>query len=105
MRSGVEPTRTEADVLGLPEVSMVELFSMSPADRAEYTRLKRDAFKVRKRDELVEELQSAGLGAEAIVAPHERLDHKQLRATGSVVEVDDPEMGLTIQLGMTLFLE
>ena len=67
--------------------------------------LKREAFKVRKRDELVEELQACGLGAEAIVAPHERLDHKQLRATGSVVEVDDPEMGLTTQLGMTLFLE
>ena len=29
MRSGVEPTRTEADVLGLEDVSMAELFSMS----------------------------------------------------------------------------
>jgi crotonobetainyl-CoA:carnitine CoA-transferase CaiB-like acyl-CoA transferase len=44
------------------------------------------------------------MGAEPIVAPHERFDHPQLRETGSVVEVVDPEVGPTTQLGKTIFL-
>ena len=34
----------------------------------------------------------------------EVLRHEQLRATGTVVEVDDPEVGPTTQLGVTLRL-
>ncbi len=105
MQAGVTPTRTEADVLGLEEVSFADLFSMSPDERAAYERGKRDAYKRRDRDELVEEFHAAGLGAEAIVAPHEKFDHPQLRATGSVVEVVDPEVGPTTQVGVTIFLD
>ena len=53
----------------------------------------------------MEELREAGLLAEPIVAPHERFDHPQLQATGSVVEVADPEVGPTTQIGVTIFLE
>jgi crotonobetainyl-CoA:carnitine CoA-transferase CaiB-like acyl-CoA transferase len=53
----------------------------------------------------VEELREAGLLAEPIVAPHERFGHPQLQATGSVVEVADPDVGPTTQIGVTLFLE
>jgi crotonobetainyl-CoA:carnitine CoA-transferase CaiB-like acyl-CoA transferase len=53
----------------------------------------------------VEEYHAAGLGAEAIVAPHERFSHPQLRATAGVVEVDDPELGNLTQVGVPLYLQ
>jgi crotonobetainyl-CoA:carnitine CoA-transferase CaiB-like acyl-CoA transferase len=103
--AGVPVTRTEGSILGIEEVSMVERMSM-PADQvAAYEDLRRAAFKRRNRADLIEAYHAAGLGAEAIVAPHERFEHPQLIATGSVVAVDDPEVGLTTQIGQTIFLE
>jgi crotonobetainyl-CoA:carnitine CoA-transferase CaiB-like acyl-CoA transferase len=61
--------------------------------------------KQRNRDELVAAYQAAGLGAEAIVAPHERFAHPQLVATGAVVQLDDPEVGMTTQFGVPMYLE
>jgi crotonobetainyl-CoA:carnitine CoA-transferase CaiB-like acyl-CoA transferase len=92
-------------VLGIEEVGFDKLFTMTQAERDDYLERQRAAFRSRKRPELVEELRDAGLLAEPIVAPHERFDHPQLRASGSVVEVDDPEVGPTTQIGVTIFLE
>jgi crotonobetainyl-CoA:carnitine CoA-transferase CaiB-like acyl-CoA transferase len=103
--SGVPPVRSEASILGLEEVSPSALSSMPPGERAEYETRRREAFLARDRDELVSELHSAGLGAEPVVAPHERFGHPQLRATGSVAEVIDPEVGSTTQVGVTIFLD
>jgi crotonobetainyl-CoA:carnitine CoA-transferase CaiB-like acyl-CoA transferase len=104
--SGVQPTRSEASILGLEEeVSFAELFSMSAEERAGYEAKRRAAFLARDRDELVADLHAAGHGAEPIVAPHERFEHPQLRVTGSVVETDDPEVGPMTQVGVTLFLD
>jgi len=55
--------------------------------------------------DLVETLHANGLGAEAIVPAEEVLKHPQLLATDSVVVVDDPEVGATTQLGVTIKLE
>jgi crotonobetainyl-CoA:carnitine CoA-transferase CaiB-like acyl-CoA transferase len=103
--SGITPTRSEADVLGIEEIAMPALFAMTPAERDAYEEKKRSAFRLRRRDELVEEYHAAGLGAEAIVAPHERLSHPQLLATGAVVQVDDPEIGTTTQYGVPMYLQ
>jgi crotonobetainyl-CoA:carnitine CoA-transferase CaiB-like acyl-CoA transferase len=54
--------------------------------------------------ELVEAFHANGLGAEAIVPMGEMLNHPQLLATDSVVEVDDPEVGPITQLGVTIKL-
>jgi crotonobetainyl-CoA:carnitine CoA-transferase CaiB-like acyl-CoA transferase len=105
MQAGVTPTRTEGDVLGIEDVSFAQIVAMTPDERAAHEQHRRDAFKRWNRDELVEELHAAGLGAEAIVAPHEKFDHPQLRETGAVVEVIDPEVGPTTQLGVTIFLD
>ena len=78
---------------------------MPPEERAEYEVTRRAAFKAWKRDELGEALHASGLGAEAIIAPHERFAHPQLRATGTVVEIVDPDVGSTTQVGVTIFLE
>jgi crotonobetainyl-CoA:carnitine CoA-transferase CaiB-like acyl-CoA transferase len=103
--SGVPPTRSEASILGVRDVPMATLWAMAPEERAEHEAERREAFKRWDRTALIEELHAAGLGAEAIVAPHERFAHPQLRETGSVVEVEDPEVGRTTQLGRTIFLE
>jgi crotonobetainyl-CoA:carnitine CoA-transferase CaiB-like acyl-CoA transferase len=104
MMAGVEPTRSESEILGIESVRPIDLLEMEPDRQAEYLQRRRDAFKARDRAALLEELVDAGLGGEAIVPPHERFEHPQLRATGSVVEVDDPEVGTTTQIGMTIFL-
>jgi crotonobetainyl-CoA:carnitine CoA-transferase CaiB-like acyl-CoA transferase len=103
--SGVTPTRTEADILGVDEIPLVTLWSIPPEERAGYEARRRAAFRQWDRAELIEELHSAGLGSEAIVAPSERFDHPQLIETGGVVQVDDPEVGPTTQLGVMIFLE
>jgi crotonobetainyl-CoA:carnitine CoA-transferase CaiB-like acyl-CoA transferase len=103
--AGIAPTRSEGSILGIDEFTMAELFQMGPDQRAAYEEAKRAAIRRRNRDELVEDYHRAGLGAEAIIAPHERFAHPQLLATGSVVQVDDPDVGPTTQLGTTIFLE
>ena len=80
---GGAPTRSEASVLGLEEVTLAETFAMSPADQRDYAERRREAFRRRNRAELIDELHEAGLNAEAIVPPHERFDHPQLRARPS----------------------
>ena len=102
---GTQPTRSVASIVGVEEVTLDQLFAMSAAESDDYLERWRAAFKRRKRAELVEELRAAGLNAEPIVAPHERFDHPQLHATGSVVEVPDPEVGPTTQVGVTIFLD
>jgi crotonobetainyl-CoA:carnitine CoA-transferase CaiB-like acyl-CoA transferase len=103
--SGVAPTRTEASILGVEDVPLEVLRAMPAAELTAYQARRREAFKRRDRAELIEELHSAGLGSEAVVAPHERFDHPQLKETGGVVEVEDPEIGPTTQLGVMIFLE
>jgi crotonobetainyl-CoA:carnitine CoA-transferase CaiB-like acyl-CoA transferase len=103
--NGITPLRSESEVLGIEEVDPATYFQMSPGQRAAHDEIKREAFLGFDRDELVEAYHEAGLGAEAVVAPHERFDHPQLRATGSVVEVVDPELGPTTQIGPVVFME
>ena len=82
-QAGVTPTRSEASVLGLEEVAFADAVRDESRRSAPTTpSAGGTAFKRRDRAELVDELHDAGLGAEAIVAPHERFDHPQLRATG-----------------------
>jgi crotonobetainyl-CoA:carnitine CoA-transferase CaiB-like acyl-CoA transferase len=103
--TGGTPTRTLESILGMEDIDIRTLFSLPADERAEYEKRKREAFRRWGRAALIEELHAAGLNAEAIVAPHEKFDHPQLRGTGSVVEVVDPELGSTTQLGMTIFLD
>src|SRR5207248_6872043 len=97
--------RSEASILGIDEVSPLDLFRMAPDERAKFEVQRREAFKRWKRADLLAEFTASGLGGEAIVAPHERFDHPQLKASGSVVDVDDPDVGATTQLGVTVFLD
>jgi crotonobetainyl-CoA:carnitine CoA-transferase CaiB-like acyl-CoA transferase len=104
-QAGITPTRSEAEILGIDDVAYAALMQMAPAEKAAYEEQKQAAFKRRRRGELIEEYHAAGLGAEAIVAPHERFSHAQLRATGGVVDVEDPEVGNMTQLGVPIYLQ
>ncbi|HEX5588107.1 MAG TPA: CoA transferase, partial [Acidimicrobiia bacterium] len=104
--------KSMAELLDLPpeqDPMMLTMLSMSdaPADRERAAELRlavAAAYKRQKRDALVDEFHANGLGAEAIVPMSEVLHHPQLRATDSVVDVDDPEIGSTTQLGVTVKL-
>jgi crotonobetainyl-CoA:carnitine CoA-transferase CaiB-like acyl-CoA transferase len=79
--------------------SLNEILDVAPdADRATIL----GAFEHQPTTAIVDELHANHLGAEAIVSMGEVLRHEQLRATGAVVEVDDPEIGSTTQLGITI---
>jgi len=101
-----------AEILGLPtEFDPAQTYTLAMAGTPEAEAQLRvlqaeiaNAYRRRTRDGLVDELHQNGLGAEAIVSMSEVLGHEQLRATGTVVQVDDPEVGLTTQLGMTVRL-
>jgi crotonobetainyl-CoA:carnitine CoA-transferase CaiB-like acyl-CoA transferase len=103
--AGIAQTRSEGSILGIEDVSPMDLARMSAGDRARFEAAKREAFLRQDRDALIEAYHDAGLGAEAIVAPHEHFSHPQLVATGAVAHVDDPEIGDTTQLGVPIFLE
>jgi crotonobetainyl-CoA:carnitine CoA-transferase CaiB-like acyl-CoA transferase len=103
--AGVTPTRSESSILGLEEAPPMAAYFMAPEEREEFEGKRRTAFRAHTRDELVDEFHASGLGGEAIIPPHQRFAHPQLQATGSVVKVDDPELGPTTQTGMTIFLE
>jgi crotonobetainyl-CoA:carnitine CoA-transferase CaiB-like acyl-CoA transferase len=57
-----------------------------------------------KRDEFVTGMNEANLGAEAVIPMHEAYAHPQLIANGMVAELDDPDLGPTVQIGIPLTL-
>src|SRR5262249_44216416 len=67
---------------------------------------RRDAFKQRKRDELVDEFQANNIAVESVITMEEALTrpHPQLDANGMVVTVDDPDLGPLIQVGVPINL-
>jgi crotonobetainyl-CoA:carnitine CoA-transferase CaiB-like acyl-CoA transferase len=67
---------------------------------------RRDAFKSRKRDELVDEFRDNNIAVEPIITMEEALTqpHPQLDANGMVVTVDDPDLGPLIQVGVPINL-
>jgi len=101
------------EILGLPdEASPMALMQLAMAGTPE-ARVTLEAIQLQIADayrrfsvaDLVDRFTANGLGAEAIVPMDEILLHPQLVATGAVVEVVDPEVGRTTQLGVTVYLE
>jgi len=105
--------KTVNEILGLPdEASPMAVMALgmagTPEARVRLAELQQqisDAYKKFTVAELVDQFTSNGLGAEPIVPMDEILFHPQLVATGAVVEVEDPEVGPTTQLGVTVYLE
>jgi crotonobetainyl-CoA:carnitine CoA-transferase CaiB-like acyl-CoA transferase len=105
--------RTMGQILGLPEgvdpnLPLLLAAQGTPEALEQAGRIQQQvaaAFLTFSVAELVETLHANGLGAETIVATGEMLLHPQLAATDSVVDLDDPEVGRTTQLGVTIKLQ
>jgi crotonobetainyl-CoA:carnitine CoA-transferase CaiB-like acyl-CoA transferase len=103
--SGIPPLKSLEEVVGVEPLDDAELAGLLPMDAASRRgeRL-REAFKRRKRDELVAELLANNHATEAIITPEEQFGHPQLIANHMVATVDDPDLGPTTQIGVPVHL-
>ena len=103
--SGIPPKKSLEDVVGVEPIPAEQLEGLAPMEAATRRgeRL-RDAFRKRRRDELVAELIANNHATEAVVEPEEQFAHPQLIANGMVAIVDDPDLGPTTQIGVPIHL-
>jgi crotonobetainyl-CoA:carnitine CoA-transferase CaiB-like acyl-CoA transferase len=101
--SGVTPTRTVEDILGVATVDWAELMR-DPELRARHDEELKAAYRGRRRSELLAAFHAAGLGAEAIEPMSAAFAHPQFQANGMAVAVDDPDLGATTQVGVPAVL-
>lgn len=103
--SGLTPTKTMDEILGVPDPPNPMTFPMLPVEERErFTRLRAEKFKSWDRDELVEEMRANNHAVEPIIEPHEMFGHPQTIANGMVATVDDPQHGRTTQMGVPIHL-
>jgi crotonobetainyl-CoA:carnitine CoA-transferase CaiB-like acyl-CoA transferase len=94
--SGLTPLRSQDEIVGVPD-------PMDPAGR-------RRAFRAWDRTTLVDELRANNHAVDAIVPEGVQLGaagveaHPQLVANDMVAEVDDPDLGPTLQIGVPIHL-
>jgi crotonobetainyl-CoA:carnitine CoA-transferase CaiB-like acyl-CoA transferase len=105
--SGLPPKKSMDEILDVEPPPAEELEGLLPLQQQVLMNdRRRDAFKDRKRDELVAELQANNIAVEAIITMEEALaqPHPQLDANGMVVTVDDPDLGPLVQVGVPINL-
>ncbi|HZP29946.1 MAG TPA: CoA transferase, partial [Acidimicrobiia bacterium] len=103
--SGLQPTKTLDEIVGVTPVPDPELEGVIVMDAAARRNARlREAFKRRKRDELIAEMIANNIAAEAVVEPEEQFAHPQLVANQMVATVDDPDLGPTTQIGVPVHL-
>jgi crotonobetainyl-CoA:carnitine CoA-transferase CaiB-like acyl-CoA transferase len=101
--SGRTPTSTPEEILGVERVEFSRLMADPELAAAQDARV-RAAYRARDREELMAAFRAAGLNAEAVEPMAELFSHPQFRANGMAVEVDDPEIGPTTQIGVPAVL-
>jgi crotonobetainyl-CoA:carnitine CoA-transferase CaiB-like acyl-CoA transferase len=103
--SGLTPTKTLDEILGVEPPSPEELAGKLPLEQQLIMNTRRRAaFKTWKRDELLAELIANNHIAEAIIPPEEMFDHLQLQANSMVAQVNDPDLGVTTQIGTPIHM-
>jgi crotonobetainyl-CoA:carnitine CoA-transferase CaiB-like acyl-CoA transferase len=105
--SGLPPKKSMDEILGVEPPPAEELEGLLPLQQQVLmNERRRDTFKGRKREELVDEFLANNIAVEAIITMEEALSspHPQLDANGMVVTVDDPDLGPLIQVGVPINL-
>jgi crotonobetainyl-CoA:carnitine CoA-transferase CaiB-like acyl-CoA transferase len=103
--SGLTPTRSLDDVLGVTQPDASELEGLLPLQQQLVMNdLRRDAFKKWKRDDLIKELVATNQAIEAVVEPEKQFAHPQLIANQMVATVPDADLGDTTQIGVPVHL-
>jgi crotonobetainyl-CoA:carnitine CoA-transferase CaiB-like acyl-CoA transferase len=103
--SGLPPTKTLDEILGIEALDVSQLAGLLPLQQQNLLNdRRRDAFKQRKRGELIAELIANNHAVEAVVEPEEQFEHEQLKANEMVATVEDPDLGPTTQIGVPIHL-
>jgi crotonobetainyl-CoA:carnitine CoA-transferase CaiB-like acyl-CoA transferase len=105
LMSGVTPTKSQDEILGLESAPDPFTFMALPAEeRAVFTAKRREKFKEWKRADVVAAFQEHNHAIEAVISPDEQFAHPQLIANEMVQTVIDPEVGPTTQIGTPLHM-
>ena len=103
--SGKAPTKTLDEILGVEALPADQLTGLLPLQQQNLmNERRRDAFRARRRDELLAELVANNHIAEPVITPEEQFFHPQLVANDMVATVDDPDVGATTQIGVPIHL-
>jgi crotonobetainyl-CoA:carnitine CoA-transferase CaiB-like acyl-CoA transferase len=103
--SGLTPTRSVDEILGLDDAPDPFTFMAMPAEEREKINEKRRAkFKEWDRTQLVDELRANNHAVEPIIRPDEIFAHPQTIANEMAATVVDPEVGSTTQMGLPIHL-
>jgi crotonobetainyl-CoA:carnitine CoA-transferase CaiB-like acyl-CoA transferase len=108
--SGLTPLKSQDEILGVPEASDPLRFpTLSAEERALLTPKRRAAYKEHDRESLLEEFRANNHAIEAIVPMEETLGaggnpHPQLVANEMIATIDDPDFGVTTQVGVPIHL-
>jgi crotonobetainyl-CoA:carnitine CoA-transferase CaiB-like acyl-CoA transferase len=102
--NGLAAKSTLQEVAGLEPPDMAAIWHASAEERRANDLRLREAIRKRTRDEIVADMNGANLGAEPVIPMHEAYAHPQLIANGMVVEVLDPDLGATTQIGVPVTL-
>ena len=103
--SGKAPTKTLDEILDVEPLPADRLEGLLPLQQQNLmNERRRDAFRARRRDELVAELIANNHVAEPVITPEQQFAHPQLIANAMVATVDDPDLGATTQVGVPIHL-
>ncbi len=103
--SGLTPTKSVDDILGLEDAPDPFTFMALPAEeREKFNARRRAKFADHDRDTLVAELRAHNHAVEPVIEPHQMLAHPQTIANEMVATVDDPVHGPTQQIGVPIHL-
>ncbi len=103
--SGKTPTKTLDEILGVEPLPPERVAGLLPLQAQNLmNEARQDAFKTRRRDELLTELIANNHIAEAVVAPEDQFAHPQLVANDMVAAVEDRDLGATTQVGVPIHL-
>jgi crotonobetainyl-CoA:carnitine CoA-transferase CaiB-like acyl-CoA transferase len=103
--SGLPPLATLDETIGLDDApDVLTAMGLSAAERADLDVRRRQRMRSWDRDALVEQLRRDNHAAEVVVPAHEILRHVQTIANATVATVDDPEAGVTRQMGVPIHL-
>jgi crotonobetainyl-CoA:carnitine CoA-transferase CaiB-like acyl-CoA transferase len=110
MMSGLTPLKSQDELLGVDaNVDIATFGTLPPEVRDAITETRVKAYLSAKRDELVASFQENNHAIEQIVPMGDQLGgsgeaHPQLVANGMVVDIDDPELGKTTQVGLPIHM-
>lgn len=104
--SGLTPTRSLEDILGIDQPHVYEQATASPEQRAAWQAERAAAFASWKTADLAQVLREHNHACEPVIPAEQALadPHPQLAANEMVVQLADPELGATTQMGLPVHL-